>query len=144
MEEGTDMANVCKYAVKVKGSPAACDAVDRIFPFYSGEVELYSGKDDTETEATIIMVADCKWSLDAYTRNHQNVKPLTEEELEDVEWGQYDSYTLAEKSLLLNCELWCVSQDHDDGIWYPAEHYKQGEYIDNETPDDLEKYKADF
>ncbi|MBR4026089.1 MAG: hypothetical protein IKJ01_00840 [Lachnospiraceae bacterium] len=130
------MANICLYKIKVKGTQTACHKLVHMMPLYSWEKEeLYS--EGTESDFTLIFLGACKWSVDCYTEKVKDIKPFTEEELNKIEDGDGWNYTLQDKSILLNCEIFCNSKDIDDCCYASYVHYNKGKQIFDECPKEL-------
>lgn len=130
------MANICLYKIKVKGRSKACYALVNMMPLYSWEKE-YISEEGTEDDFTLVFLGACKWGTSAYTSPISNPKPFTEEELDAVEDGDHWDKTLKDKSILLDCEIFCNSKDIDDSCWSIYEHYNRGEEIFDECPKEL-------
>ena len=130
------MANICLYKIKVKGRSKACYALVNMMPLYSWEKE-YISEEGTEDDFTLVFLGACKWGTSAYTSPMSNPKPFTEEELDAVEDGDHWDKTLKDKSILLDCEIFCNSKDIDDSCWSIYEHYNRGEEIFDECPKEL-------
>ena len=132
------MANVCKYKIKVNGTKISCLALVNMMPLYCGEKEILS-VNGTDECFSMTFSGDCKWSVDAYTQKHKNLSSLSKEEIEQINDGMYWDYPLSEKSLMLNCEIFCVSADIDEETMWPYhEHYINGERNDENFPMELE------
>ena len=130
------MANICLYKIKVKGRKRACYALMDMMPLYSGEKYVLS-EEGTEDDYTLVFLGDCKWSVSAYTKKLPEVRTFTQEELDAVSDGDYWETTLSDKSVLLDCEIFCNSKDIDDSCWSVFEHYDRGQKIFDECPKEL-------
>lgn len=130
------MANICMYKIKVIGRKQACYAFIDMMPSYSYEKEIIdeSGTDDNYE---LLLRGDCKWSVSAYTSAMQDPKPFTQEELDAVQDGDHWDKTLQDKSVLLDCEIFCNSKDIDDSCWAIYEHYNKGKTIYDDCPKEL-------
>ena len=130
------MANICLYKIKVKGTQRACYALVDMMPLYSWEKE-YISEEGTEDDFELVFLGACKWSTSAYTSAMKDPKPFTKEELEAVQDGDHWDKTMKDKSILLNCEIFCNSKDIDDSCWAIYEHYDRGKEIHDECPPEL-------
>ncbi len=130
------MANICLYKIKVKGTKQACYALVNMMPLYSYE-KIYLSEEGTDADFTLVFSGDCKWSVDSYTMPLENPVPFTEEELNRVEDGSYWGMPLQQKSILLNCEIFCNSKDIDASSYAQYEHYDKGRVIHDECPKEL-------
>lgn len=130
------MANVCLYKIKVKGTQKACYALVNMMPLYSGEKE-YISEEGTETDFTLVFQGDCKWAVDSYTQPMTNPVAFTEEELDQVQDGDHWGVTLKDKSILLNCEIFCNSKDIENPGYADYVHYDKGDVIYDECPTEL-------
>jgi hypothetical protein len=130
------MANICMYKIKVVGTKQACYALVNMMPLYSYEKEFLS-EDGNDNEFTLVFTGDCKWGVDCYTSAMTNPKPFTKEELDAVCDGDHWDKTLRDKSVLLDCEIFCNSKDIDDSCWSIFEHYNRGKEIRDECPKEL-------
>lgn len=130
------MANICLYKIKVNGNKRACYALIDMMPLYSGEKYIIreEGSDD---DYTLVFTGDCKWSVDCYTKYVDGLKPYTKEELDKVEDGDGWDYPLINKSLLLDCDIYCNSKDIDDLCYAIYSHYNRGIEIFDECPKEL-------
>jgi hypothetical protein len=124
------------YKIKVKGRQKACYALVNMMPLYSYEKE-YLTEEGTEDDFTLVFKGDCKWSVSSYTSPMTDPKPFTEEELDAVEDGDHWDKNLRDKSILLDCEIFCNSKDIDDSCWAIYEHYDRGRVIRDECPKEL-------
>ena len=127
------MANICMYKIKVKGRQQACYAFINMMPSYSYEKEILD-ESGTEDDYELILRGDCKWSVSSYTSAMENPQPFTQEELNAVQDGDHWDKTLKDKSVLLDCEIFCNSKDIDDSSWAIYEHYNRGKTIHDECP----------
>ena len=107
-----------------------------MMPLYSWEKE-YLKEEGTEDDFELIFLGACKWGVDCYTSKMKNPVPFTEEELNAVGDGDHLDKTLKDKSVLLDCEIWCNSKDIDDSSWAVYEHYNRGRVIRDECPKEL-------
>ena len=130
------MANICLYKIKVKGRQQACYALVNMMPLYSSEKD-YLLEEGTEDDFTLVFTGDCKWAVDCYTSPMKDPKPFTQEELDAVNDGDHWDKTLKDKSILLDCEIFCNSKDIDDSCWSVYEHYNRGKKINDECPKEL-------
>ena len=130
------MANICMYKIKVKGRQKACYAFVNMMPSYSYEKE-YLEEEGTDEDFTLVLRGDCKWSVSSYTTPMTDPKPFTEEELDAICDGDHWDKTLRDKSILLDCEIFCNSKDIDDSCWAVYEHYDRGKVIYDECPKEL-------
>ena len=130
------MANICLYKIKVRGRKRACYALVDMMPLYSWEKE-YLSEEGTEDDFELIFLGACKWSVDCYTTKMKNPVPFTEEELNAVGDGDHWDKTLKDKSVLLDCEIWCNSKDIDACGCACYEHYNRGKEVNDETPKEL-------
>ena len=130
------MANICLYKIKVKGRQRACYALVDMMPLYSWEKE-YLSEEGTEDDFTLIFLGACKWGVDCYTSPMKDPKPFTDEELNAVQDGDHWGVTMRDKSVLLDCEIFCNSKDIDDSCWSVYEHYNRGKVIRDECPKEL-------
>ena len=130
------MANICIYKVKVCGRKLACYKLIHMMPLYTSDKEiLYEDGDDDNY--TLIFNGDTKWGVDCYTKKIKNLKPFTQEELEKIEDGDGWEYCLSDKSILLDCEIFCNSKDIDSSSYASYVHYNKGEQIKDECPKEL-------
>lgn len=127
------MANICMYKIKVKGSRQACYAFINMMPSYSYEKEILD-ESGTDEDYELILRGDCKWGVSAYTSPMENPQPFTQEELDAVQDGDHWDKTLKDKSVLLDCEIFCNSKDIDDSSWAIYEHYNRGAVMRDECP----------
>lgn len=130
------MANICVYKIKVCGPQTACYRLINMMPLYCGEKEIHL-EEGTEDNFTLIFTGDCKWSVDSYTSPLSNPQPLSAEEIEAIDDGDYWNVNLCDKSVLLGCEIFCNSKDIDDSCWSVFEHYDRGKKIKDECPKEL-------
>ena len=130
------MANICMYKIKVKGKKQACYAFINMMPSYSYEKEILD-ESGTEDDYELILRGDCKWSVSSYTSAMENPQPFTQEELDEIQDGDHWDKTLKDKSVLLDCEIFCNSKDIDDSSWAIYEHYNRGETIRDTCPKEL-------
>ena len=130
------MANICLYKIKVKGRKKACYAMVNMMPLYSWEKE-YVSEDGTDDDFELIFSGACKWGTSAYTSPMTNPMPFTDEELNAVQDGDHWDKTLRDKSILLDCEIFCNSKDIDDYCMAIFEHYNRGKTINDECPKEL-------
>jgi hypothetical protein len=130
------MANICLYKIKVKGRQRACYALVDMMPLYSWEKE-YLDEEGTEDDFTLVFLGACKWGVDCYTSPLKDPKPFTDEELNAVQDGDHWDKTMRDKSILLDCEIFCNSKDIDDSCWSVYEHYNRGKIIRDECPKEL-------
>lgn len=130
------MANICMYKIKVIGRQQACYAFIDMMPSYSYEKEILE-ESGTEDNYELILKGDCKWSVSSYTSPMSNPMPFTQEELDAVQDGDHWDKTLRDKSVLLDCEIFCNSKDIDDSCWAIYEHYDKGKVIHDECPKEL-------
>lgn len=107
-----------------------------MMPLYSWEKE-YLSEEGTEDEFELIFLGACKWAVDSYTSKMQNPVPFTDDELNAVRDGDHWDKTLRDKSVLLNCEIFCNSKDIDDPSYAYYEHYDRGREIFDECPKEL-------
>lgn len=130
------MANICMYKIKVVGTKQACYALVNMMPLYSYEKEFLS-EGGTDDEFTLVFTGDCKWGVDCYTSAMTSPEPFTKEELDAVCDGDHWDKTLKDKSVLLDCEIFCNSKDIDDSCWSVFAHYNRGKEICDECPKEL-------
>jgi hypothetical protein len=130
------MANICLYKIKVKGRKRACYALVDMMPLYSWEKD-YISEEGTEDDFALVFIGACKWSVDCYTSPMTDPKPFTDEELNTIQDGDHWDKTMRDKSVLLNCEIFCNSKDIDDSCWSVFEHYDRGRVICDECPKEL-------
>jgi len=130
------VANICLYKIKVKGTKDACYALINMMPLYSWEKEVLSeeGGDD---DYTLIFTGACKWSTSSYTHHTDGLVPYTPEQIANVQDGDGWDICLLDKSLLLNCEIFCNSKDIDEPCYADYEHYNRGKKIFDECPKEL-------
>ena len=130
------MANICLYKIKVKGTKDACYALINMMPLYSWEKDILSeeGEDD---DYTLIFTGACKWSTSSYTQHTDGLVPYTPEQVKNVQDGDGWDICMRDKSLLLNCEIFCNSKDIDDSCYAVFEHYNRGKEIFDECPKEL-------
>lgn len=122
------MANICLYRIQVKGTEKACRFLTEAMPQYCDSFEILD-EYGTPDDFTLSFQGDCKWSVDAYTEDMNDPKPWTEAELDAADPYDHWGTTLKDKSILLNCEIWCASMDIDDGVEPDFEHWKRGNLI---------------
>lgn len=130
------MANICLYKVKVKGTKKACYKLVDMMSLYSWD-KIFLSSEGTDEDFTLIFLGDCKWSVDCYTKFEEGLKPYTEEELDKVSDGFGWNYPLVNKSVLLDCEIFCNSKDIDDSCYANYVHYNRGKQIFDECPKEL-------
>lgn len=131
------MANICLYKIRVKGTKAACYALVNMMPLYSWEKE-YVDEEGTEDEYSLLFTGACKWGVDCYTSVDKSLTvPYTPEQIAKIEDGDGWGIPLQQKSMLLNCEIFCNSKDIDDPCWAIYEHYDKGEVILDDCPQEL-------
>ena len=130
------MANICLYKIKIKGARNACYAFIDMMPSYNADKEILS-EEGTDSEYELVLRGDCKWSVSAYTEKMDNPIPFTAEEIDKIEDGDHWDKTLKDKSILLDCEIFCNSKDIDDSVWATYEHYNRGKEIFDECPKEL-------
>ena len=130
------MANICLYKILIKGTKSACYAFIDMMPSYNADKEILreEGVDDAYE---LVLRGDCKWSVSSYTERMENPQPFTDEEIAAIEDGDHWDKTLKDKSVLLNCEIFCNSKDIDDSSWAIFEHYNKGTVIRDECPKEL-------
>ena len=135
------MANICEYRVKVKGRKNAC------YAFYGSmscmdykEVDNESGSGNS---FTLMFSGNCKWSVDSYCKEWDGECPVNlpadpeaaYNEAEEKYWYK----TVQDRSKMFDLEVWCNSCDIDgDPDIAIYEHYKNGEPIVDELPEELE------
>lgn len=131
------MANICLYKIIVKGTKNACYALVNMMPLYSGEKE-YVEENGTDDEYQLLFTGDCKWSVNAYTSwNNTLTAPYSPDEIANIQDGFGWNIPLKQKSMLLNCEIFCNSKDIDDCCRATYEHYNKGEEVHDECPKEL-------
>lgn len=133
------MANICIYKILVKGTKQACEAFVAMMPSYSegGDIWEESG---TDADYTLAFSGDCKWSVDSYCAPLSDPQPWTPARIQQAIESTDSSdwyYTIRDKSILLNCEVFCNSKDIDSNTWACYEHYNKGERIFDECPKEL-------
>lgn len=122
------MANICLYKIMVKGTEKACNFLAEAMPQYNDSFEILT-EEGTPEDFTLVFQGDCKWSVDAYTKPMADPKPWTEAELDATDPYDHWCTTLKDKSILLDCEILCVSMDIDDGEEPLYEHWNRGQLI---------------
>ena len=131
------MANICLYKIRVKGTKAACYALVNMMPLYSWEKE-YMDEEGTDDEYSLLFSGACKWGVDCYTSwDKALTAPYTAEQVEKIQDGDGWGIPLQQKSMLLNCEIFCNSKDIDDASWSVYEHYDKGVVVNDECPKEL-------
>lgn len=122
------MANYCKYSIRVKGKELACNAFWAMIPVLD-----WSEITDIETEDGLTVMTGegyCKWALDAYISYHDNLRKLTDQELQDIVDGKdttnYWEYPVEEKSLLCDVQVWACSADIENYTGIYEECYFSG------------------
>jgi hypothetical protein len=130
------MANICLYKIKVIGMKKACYALVNMTPLYAGEKQ-YLYESGTDEEFTLIFLGTCKCGINAYTVPMKNPRPLTDEELDAIKEGDHWDKTLIDKSILLNCEIFCDSKEMDDYCYSIYEHYNRGKKIYDNSPENF-------
>ena len=130
------MANICLYKVMVKGRKKVCYKLVDMMPLYSSE-KILLREEGTDEDFTLVFSGDCKWAVNCYTVPLENPAPLREEEIDEIEDGRYWGVNLREKSILLDCEIFCNSKDIDDISYADYEHYDKGKIIHDECPKEL-------
>lgn len=130
------MANICLYKVKVKGRKKVCYKLIDMMPLYSYEKIIIS-EEGTDDDFTLVFSGDCKWGMNYRTVPLENPAPLSEAEIDAIEDGRYWGVNLCEKSILLQCEIFCNSKDIDDSCYSVYEHYDKGKTVDDECPKEL-------
>ena len=130
------MANICVYKIKVRGNQTACYRLINMMPLYCGEKEILS-EEGTADDFTLVFKGDCKWSVDAYTKELDDPQPLPLEEIDEIDDGDHWDKTLRDKSVLLGVEIFCNSKDVDDSCWAVFEHYNKGVAIYDKCPKEL-------
>ena len=130
------MANICLYKILIKGSKPACYAFIDMMPSYNADKEILR-EEGTDEVYELVLRGDCKWSVSAYTNRMENPQPFTDEEIAKIEDGDHWDKTLKDKSILLNCEIFCNSKDIDNSSWAIFEHYNKGTVIRDECPKEL-------
>lgn len=131
------MANICLYKIRVKGTKAACYALVNMMPLYSWEKE-YVDEEGTDDEYSLLFTGACKWGVDCYTSwDKELTTPYTAERIAKIQDGDDWGIPLQQKSMLLNCEIFCNSKDIDDPSWSVYEHYDKGVVINDECPKEL-------
>lgn len=130
------MANICLYKIKVKGTKDACYALINMMPLYSWEKDILfeDGEDDNYA---LIFTGACKWSTSSYTHHTDGLVPYTPEQVKNVQDGDGWDICMRDKSLLLDCEIFCNSKDIDDSCYAVFEHYNRGKEIFDECPKEL-------
>jgi hypothetical protein len=124
------------YKIMVKGRKRACYALVDMMPLYSWEKEFLR-EEGTNEDYTLVFLGACKWGIDYRTVPMANPVPFTEDELNAVQDGDHWGTTLKDKSVLLDCEIFCNSKDIDDGSWSIFEHYNRGKVVADECPQEL-------
>ena len=130
------MANICLYKIKVKGTKLSCEKLIDIMPLYNWEKYILDTKGEEE-DYEIVFLGACKNHINAYTTSLKNPLPLTKEEIEKIEDGDYWTTTLCDKSILLNCEIFCNFKDIDNNGYAVYVHYKKGREIFDECPKEI-------
>lgn len=130
------MANICLYKVKVIGKKATCYALVNMMPLCSWEKEFID-EYGTDAQYTLIFSGACKWGIGYRTEPQKDLTPFTDEQIENIQDGDFWHFTLQDKSLALNCEIMCNSKDIDSSCWADYEHYKNGKEIFDECPKEL-------
>lgn len=131
------MANVCRYKIKVIGRKSSCYALINMMPLYVGEKEILF-EEGTDDDYTLIFKGDCKWGIDYGTDDFGRLEPFTEEEIEEIEDGDYWDFMMVDKAFVLGVEIFCNTLD-DDGqeIFY---HYIEEDELYGEEPEDILKF----
>lgn len=131
------MANICLYKILVKGPRRACYALIDMMPLYSWEKEVLR-EEGSEEAFELVFLGACKWSVKAYTTWNDNLKAFSAAEIEKIQDGDYWDVPVAQKALILGCEIFCNSKDIDDACWSEYEHYdKYGKQVFDECPKEL-------
>ena len=124
------MANICNYCVAIIGQENNCVAFSRLLP-YIEEPAMELESDTSDNGLTKLVVSgSCKNGLDSYTHEHSEVSPLSVEKIDEICFkgtDKYDDYTVREKSILCNVEVYAASitdGDNYESIYH--EYYDKG------------------
>ena len=133
------MANICIYKIKVKGRKLACEALMAMMPLFTADIDIFL-EEGTEDDYTIGFSGDCKWSVDSYCSPLVSPGPWDDARIREA-MNKPDAsdwyYTIQDKSILLDCEIFCNSKDIDSSTWAYYEHYNRGKRIFDECPKEL-------
>ncbi len=133
------MANICEYKVIVKGRKNACYAfVGSMSALDEKEIVEESGTDELYT---LRFEGSCKWGVDAYCHPWDGEFPVVlpedaDDAMEEAE-NKYWYHTVQERSKMFEVEVLCNSADIDEAIGEIFEHYRNGEPVSGECPEEL-------
>ena len=146
IKERIVMANICEYKGIVKGSINACYAVFGSMSCLDDKYIVDEGEKDGEY--FVRFEGDCKWGVDMYCSERQDMTPfvLPEDPDEAESFGEDNWYIFhKDKPVLFGVELMLNSADIDDydPDWFPEcggeyIHYdKNGNRINDSCPEEL-------
>lgn len=125
------MANICAYRMQVKGDKRACLA-------FFGSVPVLDDKyilDQRETKDGYIIqfAGDCKWAVDMYTKDDDDMPAINLSDIPDDEEGaiafgdDYWGVSMKSKSRIFDVEVYSNSCDIDECYYMNSAYYVNGE-----------------
>lgn len=161
------MATICFYKQLIKGPKDVCYAFARSNPFPITKLEILRAE-GTDEAFEILLQGDARWHVDAYCERHWKgeypVVPAGYAEqgsFGDPFAGKIRNYTMKERSLLLDLEVYCSAVDSTNlpiaeeefdeekkGYTYEEEledfreeiqnwHFKAGTEVPDDFPEEL-------
>lgn len=129
------MANVCNYEIHIKGSKKAALYFVDMMPSYCRDKEIIH-EEGTDNEYIVWMIGDCKWGLDAYCEENpdaaaevaDDLERLTEEDIRNMDTGNYWDLPMQQKSEVLGVEVLAHSWSRDSEF-DKFDHYLNGELV---------------
>lgn len=133
------MANVCEYKITVKGKKNAC------YAFFGSmsvlDCKLIEAKSGTDDDYSMTIHGDCQWAVDWQCTPWSGAYPVSLPEDANAAMNlaeeQYWYKTVRDRSKMFGVEVLCNSADKDDGGVEIFQHYRCGEDIGGECPDEL-------
>lgn len=134
------MANICWYQIRVRAKKENAYMFYYTTPEYNNK-EIITEMGDKD-DYTIIYKGDCKWSLNSYCQEKENIEKIDVSNFikEDFSLSNdvsvYWYHTLKNKSKMFECEIEVFSEYEDycvrdnSGDIPTFEHYKNGEIIE--------------
>ena len=137
------MANYCDYEIHVRGSKKAALFLYTMMPAL--DYKEITHEEGTDEEYIVWMTGNCKWSLDRYCEEKQNVvidlDSFSEDDVRDEEVGlNYWYLTMRQKSEVLGVEILAHSWS-DESEFDQFDHYLNGKLLSSEA-DEYNAYPA--
>ena len=124
------MANFCSYCVGIIGNEDNCEAFSWLLPYMEEPAYEISSEVLSNGQTKLVVLGSCKNGLDAYTRARDGVKPLSADEIEAIGFkgaDKYDDYSIRDKSILCDVEVYAVTMgDYDNYQSISEEYYNRG------------------